>query len=65
MVAQAFFICGFLVAGAILLATNSRRPKQQIHFPKMSKDDQALLGAVVSGSLILKPIDDSNLLSGS
>jgi len=51
MVVQAVFICGFLVAGAILLATNSRRPKQQIHLPKMGKDDQVLLGAVVSGSL--------------
>ena len=51
MVVQAVFICGFLVEGAILLATNSRRPKQQIHLPKMGKDDQVLLGAVVSGSL--------------
>ncbi len=51
MVVQAVFICGFLVAGAILLATNNRRPKQQIHLPKMGKDDQVLLGAVVSGSL--------------
>lgn len=51
MVVQAVFICGFLVAGAILLAANSRRPKQQIHLPKMGKDDQVLLGAVVSSSL--------------
>ena len=51
MVAQAFFICGFLVAGAIWLATNSRRTSQQAHLPKMNKNDQVLLGALVTGHL--------------